>query len=146
MILVAKNICTRHRLQKPIKYKKLYNLSMKNVEFVGSALDDLRGFAISIRRAVGFQIDLVQQGLDPDDWKPMPTVGSGVREIRVRDDTGAYRAIYIAKLADVVYVLHCFQKKTQKTPQHDLDLAKTRLQEVLAQQMIEKTVKVRSSK
>ena len=76
----------------------------------------------------------------------MITVGAGVREIRVRDETGAYRAIYIAKLVDAIYVLHCFQKKTQKTPQHDLDLAKTRLQEVLAQQLIAKTVKARSAK
>jgi phage-related protein len=119
---------------------------MRNVEFVGGALDDLRSFPGSGRRAMGFQIDLVQQGLDPADWKPMPTVGAGVREIRVRDETGAYRAIYIAKLSDAVYVLHCFQKKTQKTPKSDLELAKTRLQQVLAQQLAMKTAKPRSAK
>jgi phage-related protein len=119
---------------------------MKEVEFVGNSLDDLRAFPESIRRALGFQIDLVQQGVDPDDWKPMATVGAGVREIRVRDASGAYRTIYIAKFADAVYVLHCFQKKTQKTAQSDLDLAKSRLQEVLIQQQTTKAAKARSAK
>jgi phage-related protein len=105
---------------------------MKDVEFLGSSLDDLRSFSPGARRAVGHQIDRVQQGLDPDDWKPMPSVGAGVREIRVRDASGAWRAIYVAKLQDAVYVLHCFQKKTQKTPQADIELAKARLSELMA--------------
>jgi phage-related protein len=66
---------------------------------------------------------MVQQGLEPSDWKPMPTVGSGVREIRIRDETGAFRVMYVTKLDDVVYVLHAFQKKTQQTARRDLDLA-----------------------
>jgi phage-related protein len=71
----------------------------------------------------GYQLDRVQNGLSPHDWKPMPDIGSGVREIRIRDESGAFRVIYVAKFANAVYVLHCFQKKTQKTNKTDLDLA-----------------------
>jgi phage-related protein len=87
----------------------------KSVEFRGSALDDLRAFPAAARREAGHQLDQVQNGREPDDWKPMNTVGQGVREIRIRDVAGAFRIIYVARLADAVYVLHCFQKKTQKT-------------------------------
>lgn len=99
---------------------------MKPIEFVGSSLDDLRGFPVDARRECGYQLDRVQQRFDPVDWKPMPTVGSGVREIRVRDQGGAFRVIYVVKLADRVYVLHCFQKRTQQTARADLDLASRR--------------------
>jgi len=88
---------------------------MKPVEFRGDSLDALRSFPRSARREAGFQLDKVQRGFDPDEWKPMKSVGVGVREIRVRDESGAFRVIYYAKLADAVYVLHCFRKKTQKT-------------------------------
>ena len=86
----------------------------KPVEFLGTSLDDLRAFPPSAKREAGYQIDQVQNGLDPDDWKPMNTVGQGVREIRVRDSDGAFRVIYVAKFADAVYVIHCFQKKRRK--------------------------------
>lgn len=68
------------------------------------------------------------RGREPSDWKPMPTIGAGVREIRIREVTGAYRVIYIATLPDAIHVLHAFQKKTQKTARRDLDLAIERLQ------------------
>jgi phage-related protein len=103
----------------------------KPVKFRGSALDDLRAFPISARREAGFQLDQVQHGQEPDDWKPMPTLGPGVREIRIRDASGAFRIIYVAKFADAVYVLHCFQKKTQKTSKPDVDLAERRYRELL---------------
>jgi phage-related protein len=99
---------------------------MKQIEFRGSALDDLRAFPQAARRAAGFQLDQVQRGRDPDDWKPMNSVGQGVREIRIRDSEGAFRVMYVAKFEDAVYVLHCFQKKTQKTRKADLDLAARR--------------------
>jgi phage-related protein len=104
---------------------------MKPVTFLGSSLDDVRAFPIDARRDVGFQIDRLQRGLDPDDWKPMPSVGLGVREIRVRDASGAYRVMYIATLGDTVYVLHAFQKKTRSTPKRDLELTSTRLKSLL---------------
>ena len=103
----------------------------KQIEFRGSALDDLRDFPASARREAGYQLDQVQQGGEPDDWKPMPTVGQGVQEIRIRDEAGAFRIICVAKFAEAVYVLHCFQKKTQKTSKPDLDLAEKRYRELL---------------
>lgn len=103
----------------------------KPVEFLGSALRDLKEFPLLARREAGYQIDRVQHGFDPDDWKPMPTIGLGVREIRVRDTDGAFRVIYVASLRDAVYVLHCFQKKTQKTSQPDLALAEKRYRDLM---------------
>ncbi|MBL8451911.1 MAG: type II toxin-antitoxin system RelE/ParE family toxin [Zoogloea sp.] len=103
----------------------------KAVEFRGSSLDDLRAFPLSVRREAGHQLDQVQNGQEPDDWKPMNTVGQGVKEIRIRDAAGAFRIVYVAKLADAVYVLHCFQKKTEKTSKTDLDLATKRYRDLL---------------
>ncbi|WP_210241659.1 type II toxin-antitoxin system RelE/ParE family toxin [Mesorhizobium sp. B2-6-2] len=99
---------------------------MKMLKFQGSALSDLRAFPDSARREAGYQLDKVQNEQLPTDWKPMTTVGKGVLEIRIRDETGAFRVIYTAKFADAIYVLHCFQKKTQKTSKTDLDLAAKR--------------------
>lgn len=102
----------------------------KPVEFRGNSLDDLRTFPSTVRREAGYQLDRVQHGYEPDDWKPMTTIGQGVQEIRIRDASGAFRVIYIAKFADAVYVLHCFQKKTQKTAKADLDLATKRYRDL----------------
>jgi phage-related protein len=99
---------------------------MKQVIWMGSSKEDLRDFPEEARRQVGYQLEHVQEGVNPDDWKPMPAVGSGVREIRVRESSGAFRCIYLATRPEGVYVLHCFQKKTQKTSQQDLDLARRR--------------------
>ena len=104
---------------------------LKPVAFRGSALDDLRGFPISAKREAGHQLDKVQHGNEPDDWKPMPTIGSGVREIRIRDAVGVFRIMYIAKFTDAIYVLHCFQKKTQQTSKTDLDLAGKRYRDLI---------------
>jgi phage-related protein len=101
-------------------------MAFKPVEFRGNALDELRSFPEVARRAAGFQIDRLQRGYDPEDWKPMPSVGKGVREVRIRDEAGAFRVIYLTKLEDAVYVLHCFQKKTQKTATSDIELARNR--------------------
>ncbi|ROZ61429.1 type II toxin-antitoxin system RelE/ParE family toxin [Ramlibacter sp. WS9] len=103
----------------------------KPVEFRGSAQDDLRAFPTAARREAGYQLDQVQHGLEPDDWKPMPTIGRGVREIRIQDAAGAFRVIYVAKFADAVYVLHCFQKKSQKTSKMDLELAARRYRDLM---------------
>lgn len=103
----------------------------KSVEFRGSSLDDLRAFPLEAKREAGHQLDQVQNGQEPDDWKPMIAVGQGVREIRIRDAAGAFRVIYVAKFADAVYVLHCFQKKTEKTSRADVDLAAKRYRDLL---------------
>lgn len=104
---------------------------MKSVRFRGTALYDLRDFPRDTRREAGYQLDLVQNGQEPDDWKPMNTVGQGVKEIRIRDTAGAFRVIYVARFNDAVFVLHCFQKKTAKTSRADLDLATRRYRDLL---------------
>jgi phage-related protein len=102
---------------------------VKPIAFLGDSLERLREFPDDPWSEMGFQLSQVQLGRDPDDWKPMKTVGAGVREIRVRERSGAYRVIYLATLPDRVLVLHAFQKKAQATPQKDLDLATRRLRE-----------------
>ena len=103
----------------------------KPIEFRGSSLDDLRAFPLTVRREAGHQLDQVQNGQEPDDWKPMKTIGAGVREIRIREEAGAFRVVYLAKLADAVYILHCFQKKTEQTSERDIDLARKRYKELM---------------
>jgi phage-related protein len=93
---------------------------MKPVRFMGSAKDDLSAFPKSARTRAGYELFMVQVGRDPDDWKPMPTVGPGACEVRVRDQAGAFRVV------DAVYVLHAFQKKSRKTSPSDLKLARQR--------------------
>ena len=103
----------------------------KFVRFLATSLADLREFPEGARREAGFQIDRVQHGLEPFDWKPMPVIGQGVREIRVRELSGAYRVIYLARFDDAIYVLHCFQKKTQKTSLGDIELATQRYRDLI---------------
>lgn len=98
---------------------------MKRLEFVGSSLDDLKEFPPEARRAAGFELSFVQRGLNPSDWKSMNEVGAGVGEIRVHI-LGEWRVFYVAKFAAAVYVLHAFQKKTQKTRREDIELARAR--------------------
>ncbi len=98
---------------------------MKPLSFVGSSLDDLRSFPAAIRHAVGIELMRVQFGGTPTDFKPLKAVGSGAYEIRVHLG-GAWRVVYVAKFERAVYVLHAFQKKTQRTAQSDVDLAAKR--------------------
>jgi phage-related protein len=104
-------------------------VSTRPLKFIGSSLDDLRNFPDEARRAVGFELRSVQRGLDPGDWKPMQSVGVGVKEIRIHV-LGEWRVIYVAKFHDAVYVLHAFQKKTRKTNRHDIDLARQRYKQI----------------
>lgn len=103
---------------------------MKAVMFVGDSLDRLREFPMDAKREAGHQLDRVQNGLDPSDWKPLKPVGPGVREIRIREESGAFRVIYVATLPDAVVVLHCFRKTTQQTAKVDIDLAARRLRDL----------------
>ncbi|WP_020696549.1 type II toxin-antitoxin system RelE/ParE family toxin [Reyranella massiliensis] len=100
---------------------------MKPVVFLGDSLDRVREFPERVRRQAGFELRQVQHGLDPTDWKPMKSVGPAVREIRLRDGSGAFRVLYVATRADAVYVLHAFRKKTQATAKRELDVAALRL-------------------
>ena len=95
------------------------------MEWLGDSRERVQGFPAAARSEVGFELWEVQQGKEPSDWKPMPSVGLGVNEIRVRT-ANAYRLIYVARFSEAVYVLHAFEKKARKTSKPDLELARAR--------------------
>jgi phage-related protein len=103
---------------------------MRPVRFLGDSLKCLRDFPEDARHDAGYQLDKVQRGGQPDDFKPMPVIGKGVEEIRVSEQSGAYRVIYVARRVEAVYVLHAFRKKTQATPKKELEVAKARYRQV----------------
>ena len=98
----------------------------KPLAWLGSSLDDVRGFPAEAKRAAGYQLGRVQQGLMPDDWKPMSTVGAGVYEIRIHTEL-EHRVFYLAKYDDAIYVIHAFEKRTTQTRAADIALARKRL-------------------
>ena len=105
---------------------------MKPIQWLGSSRADVRAFPADARRVAGFQLHLVQLGHEPNDWKPFRGVGPGVREIRVH--TGLERrVVYVANFADAVYVLHACAKKSAKTPQREVDVARARFHSLLAE-------------
>lgn len=103
---------------------------MKPVRFCGDALKRLREFPESARHDAGYQLEKIQLGKQPDDFKPMPDIGRGVEEIRIRDGGGAFRVIYTARFQDAIYVLHCFEKKSSSTALRDIELARRRHQAI----------------
>jgi len=105
-------------------------MALKPVTFHGDSLDQIREFSLEARREAGHELYQVQAGANPTDWKPMSTIGIGVQEMRIRDETGAYRIIYLANLPEAVHVLHAFEKKSRKTPQRELDIASARLRQL----------------
>lgn len=104
---------------------------MKPIRFLGDSLKVLRDFPKDARQSAGYELEKVQNGLAPDDFKPIPSIGRGVEEIRIWDGSGTYRVIYTARLEDAVYVLHAFQKKTQTTTQRDIETAKRRFDQLM---------------
>lgn len=106
----------------------------KPIIWMGSSLNDIKdisNFSESAKREAGHQLDRVQSGLDPDDWKPFDTVGPGTKEIRINLGDGWFRVMYVAKFGEAVYVLHCFKKKSNKTSRNDIETARTRYKNVL---------------
>ena len=99
---------------------------LKPIRWVGSSREDLREFPPVARQRAGYQLELIQEGEDPTDWKPMESVGKGVREIRVKCKDGAFRVFYVVNRPEAVYVLHAFRKATEKTEKCDIDLGKAR--------------------
>ena len=99
---------------------------MKAAYFIGTARKDLAHFPEAARRRAGHELFLVQVGRKPSDFKPMRGIGVGAYEIRIRDEAGAFRVVYVAKFDHAVYVLHAFQKKTRETAKADIDLAARR--------------------
>lgn len=108
---------------------------MKRIEWVGDSLERLRRFEPETMRLAGYQLERVQAGKEPSDFKPMPSVGLGVNEIRIRT-TGAYRVFYVAKFAEAVYVLHAFQKKANKTPKEDLEIGRYRFRALVQERKL----------
>lgn len=110
---------------------------MKPLKWIGASLESVRAFEEEGRQRAGYQLYRVQSGLEPSDWKPMNTVGAGVREIRIHAKN-EFRVIYVATFEEAVYVLHAFPKKTRKTPKHDLELATSRFKELVKKRKKEK--------
>ena len=111
-------------------HQKAQKMDRKPVRFVGAALADLKDFPKNAMQDVGLQLDKISKGQDPDDFKAIPRVGRGAMELRVWDEEGTFRILYVAKFEDAVYVLHCFKKTTQKIPDADIDIAKNRYKSV----------------
>ncbi len=99
---------------------------LKPIEWLGSSKEDLRDFPMVARQRAGYQLELIQEGDEPADWKPMEAVGPGTREIRIKCKDGAFRVFYVVNRPDAIYVLHAFRKTTEKTEKCDIDLAKAR--------------------
>jgi len=110
----------------------------KEIQWVGSAYDDVLAFPDEPRRQTGFQLGKVQAGIEPDNWKSFDDMGAGTREIRIRESSGIYRVMYVAKFEESVYVLHCFQKKTQATSKHDKEIAEARYRAVVNARKVKK--------
>lgn len=106
----------------------------KPIYWVGSSYKDLLSFPVEAKQDAGYQLHRVQNGLNPEDWKPFQTIGAGVKEIRINDGGDTFRIMYIAKLAKKIYVLHSFQKKTQKTRTNDIEIAKVRFKAILKEE------------
>ncbi|MCC8401353.1 type II toxin-antitoxin system RelE/ParE family toxin [Paraburkholderia sp. MMS20-SJTN17] len=109
----------------------------KEIRWPGSSYRDLLAFPNEARRLAGFQLHKIQSGLDPDDWKPFDSIGAGTREIRIRDEVGIFRVMYVTKYAEALYVLHCFQKKTQRLGPQDRKIAETRYRAITHYRTIE---------
>lgn len=105
-------------------------MSVKPIQWLGSSRRDLRAFPTDAKQVAGFQLYRVQCGLEPNDWKPIASVGPGVREIRIRTNL-EHRVFYTATMPDTIYILHAFEKKAQKTPKRDLDIARDRLRSLV---------------
>ena len=108
---------------------------MKPIRFLGDSLKRLRDFSAPVRQDAGYQLDRIQRGLRPFDSKPIQSVGRGVEELSIWDESGTYRIFFIARLCDAIYVLHSFSKKTQETPKRDIELAKIRFSELMRGEM-----------
>jgi phage-related protein len=108
---------------------------VKPLVWLGDSLDRVRAFPADPRRQAGYQLERVQAGLEPADWKSMPSIGLGVKELRVRAG-GAFRVVYLARFPEAVYVLHAFQKKSNKTARIDVEAARRRFGALLAERQV----------
>lgn len=102
---------------------------MKQLIWLGSSYKDLLSFPKEAKQEAGYGLDRVQRGENPPDWKPMSSIGKGVKELRIHCDN-EYRVVYLAQRKEGVYILHSFEKKTKKTSAKDIALAKSRLKDI----------------
>lgn len=110
----------------------------KEIRWIGSSYQDILKFPVEPRKEAGFQLGKIQAGLAPDNWKPFDDVGAGTKEIRIRDAAGIYRVMYVAKFEEAIYVLHCFQKKTEATTKQDKSIAEARYRAVVSKRKEDK--------
>lgn len=105
---------------------------MRRVVWLGDSLERIRLFPADARQRAGYQLERVQAGAEPVDWKPLPSIGSGVKELRIRV-SGAFRVIYVASFEEAIYVLHAFQKKSNKMARKDVEVASRRFRALVAE-------------
>jgi len=105
-------------------------INSKRVQWLDKTLDEILEFPAPIRRQAGFQLAKVESGESPDDWKSLSGIGSGIIEIRLRGTEGIFRVVFVAKFPEAIYVLHCFQKKTQALSKHDVQIISRRYRAV----------------
>jgi phage-related protein len=115
-------------------YIQMGIVPMKAIQFLGDSLECLRAFPVAARQDAGYQLDRIQRGLEPRDFTSMPSVGQGVEELRVRDRSGVYRVIYLARLPQALFVLDAFQKKTRSTARRDIEIARHRFADLMRMQ------------
>jgi len=108
------------------------------VAWEGDCLEVLRAFPEGVRQNLGFELWQLQQGQRPADCRPLPSVGAGVFELRDQDERAWYRVVYLSRINDVIYVLHCFEKKSREMPRRNFETAKRRLKAVNARLAKEK--------
>ena len=106
----------------------------KEIHWVGTSYKDLLSFPVQAKRDAGYQLHRIQNGLNPEDWKPFNSIGVGVKEIRISDEGNAYRIMYVAKFSGKIYVLHSIHKRSQKTRSKDIELAKARYNAIIKEE------------
>ena len=102
------------------------------VVWEGDSKEVLQSFPDPVRQNLGFQLWQLQQGERPSDYRPLSSIGAGVFELRDQDERAWYRVIYSSRINDVIYVLHCFEKKSREIPRRDFEKARQRLKAVKA--------------
>lgn len=108
------------------------------VVWEGDSREVLQAFPEGVRQNLGFQLWQLQQGARPTDYRPLPSIGTGVFELRDQDERAWYRVVYLSRINDVIHVLHCFEKKSREMPRRDFERAKQRLKAVKARLAEEK--------
>ena len=117
---------------------------LAEIVWEGDSKDVLRTFPEGVIQNFGFELWQLQQGMRPRNYRPLPSVGSGVFELRDQDERGWYRVVYLSRIDDVIYVLHCFEKRSREMPARDFQKSKRRLSAVNARLALDKKREKRS--